>query len=133
MITTVTITTKKFLVNLTESLGYSLYLAYKLHFYIWLLLWKKLMKSNSINFSWKFDIIYQRNLGPSMDNAWRNRRPVSLNKLIERYNLLLISLPKIVVGELPRSVLEVSDEWDSHWFFMHRGVQGRTLKWVMCL
>lgn len=66
-------------------------------------------------------------------SAWRKRRPVSLNKFTEGYNSLLISLPKILLGELLSSIPEVSDEWESHWFWMHGRVQGRTLKWVMCL
>lgn len=48
--------------------------------------------------------------GKFLDSARRKRRLVSLNKFTERYNLFLISLPKIVVGELLRSIPEVSDE-----------------------
>lgn len=42
------------------------------------------------------------------DSAQRKR--VSLNKFTERYKFLLISLPKRVVGEVPRSIPEVSHE-----------------------
>lgn len=42
--------------------------------------------------------------GKFADSAQRKKRSVSLNKFTERYNILLISLPKIVVGEVLRFV-----------------------------
>lgn len=48
--------------------------------------------------------------GKFADSKQRSSNPVSLNKFTERYNFLLISLPKIVVGEALRSIPEVSDE-----------------------
>lgn len=68
-------------------------------------------------------VVLGRGCGEFSDSAWGKRRPVSLNKFTERYNSLLISLPKIVVAELPRSTPEVSAEWESHWICVHRGMR----------
>lgn len=106
---------EKFLLNLTEFLD-TLSIWYISSFFILNLTLKHLVEWESINFSWKFKIIYQGVLGKFSDRAQRKRRPVSLNKLTERYNSLLISLPNIVVGEPLRSAPEDSDEQESHWF-----------------
>lgn len=58
--------------------------------------------------------------GKLADSAQRKGRAVSLNSQKDTNNFLLISLPQIVVEAFLRSIPEVSDEWEFHWFGMHR-------------